>query len=104
MHKLVLIAALAAEAAIFAVVAPNFFTLANCFEITRLNVELGLLAIALTPILITGGIDLSVGAVMGLAAVCFGAAWRDLQLPIPAAAAVALAVGCLGGGLNALLI
>ena len=41
---------------------------------------------------------------MGLAAVCFGAAWRDLQWPIPAAAAVALAVGCAGGGLNAVLI
>jgi rhamnose transport system permease protein len=96
--------AILVEVAVFAAVAPNFLTLANLFEITRLNVELGLLAIALTPILITGGIDLSVGAVMGLAAVCFGAAWRDLHLPIPAAAAVALAVGCFGGGLNALLI
>ena len=90
--------------AIFALVAPNFFTLANLFEITRLNVELGLLAVALTPILITGGIDLSVGAMMGLAAVCFGAAWQDWGLSIPAAAAIALAVGCGGGGLNALLI
>jgi rhamnose transport system substrate-binding protein/rhamnose transport system permease protein len=96
--------AIAAEVAVFALVAPNFFTLANFFEIARLNAELGLLAVALTPILITGGIDLSVGAMMGLAAVCFGAAWRDLQWPIPAAAAVALAVGCAGGGLNALLI
>jgi rhamnose transport system substrate-binding protein len=96
--------ALAAEVAIFAIVAPNFFTLANFFEIVRLNVELGLLAVALTPILITGGIDLSVGAVMGLAAVCFGAAWRDWQWSIPAAAGVALAVGALGGGLNAVLI
>jgi rhamnose transport system substrate-binding protein len=103
-HKAALAAALVAEVAIFAVVAPNFFTLANFFEIARLNAELGLLAVALTPILITGGIDLSVGAMMGLAAVCFGAAWRDLQWPIPAAAAVALAVGCAGGGLNALLI
>jgi rhamnose transport system permease protein len=90
--------------AIFAIVAPNFFTLANVFEIARLNAELGLLAVALTPILITGGIDLSVGAMMGLAAVCFGAAWRDWEWSIPAAAAVALAVGALGGGLNAVLI
>ena len=103
-HRAALAAALVAEVAIFALVAPNFFTLANFFEIARLNAELGLLAVALTPILITGGIDLSVGAMMGLAAVCFGAAWRDLQWPIPAAAAVALAVGCAGGGLNALLI
>ena len=103
-HKLVLAGALAIEAAIFAAVAPNFLTLANVFEIVRLNAELGLLAVALTPILITGGIDLSVGAMMGLAAVCFGAAWRDLGLPIPAAAAVALVVGIAGGSLNAVLI
>jgi rhamnose transport system permease protein len=99
-----LYAAIAVEVAIFAVVAPNFFTLANFFEIARLNAELGLLAVALTPILIAGGIDLSVGAVMGLAAVCFGAAWRDLHVPIPAAVLVALLVGALGGGLNAVLI
>ena len=55
-------------------------------------------------ILITGGIDLSVGAVMGLAAVCFGAVWREWHWPIPAAACAALAVGALGGGLNAVLI
>ena len=39
--------------AIFAIVAPNFFTLANFFEIVRLNVELGLLAVALTLVLST---------------------------------------------------
>lgn len=96
--------AIAVEVAIFALVAPNFFTLGNFFEIARLNAELGLLAVALTPILIAGGIDLSVGAVMGLAAVCFGAAWRDLHLPIPVSALIALSVGCLGGALNAMLI
>ena len=53
-HKAALAAALVAEVAIFALVAPNFFTLANFFEIARLNAELGLLAVALTPILITG--------------------------------------------------
>jgi len=103
-HNAALVAALVAESAIFALVAPNFFTLANFAEITRLNVELGLLAIALTPVLVTGGIDLSVGAMMGLAAVCFGAAWQDWGFSIPAAAAIALTAGATGGGLNALLI
>ena len=103
-HKAALTAALVAEVAIFAIVAPNFFTLGNFFEITRLNAELGLLAVALTPILITGGIDLSVGAVMGLSAVCFGVCWKDLGLPIPAAVAAALTVGAIGGAINGALI
>ena len=97
-HKAALAAALVAEVAIFAAAAPNFFTLANAFEIARLNAELGLLAVALTPVLITGGIDLSVGAMMGLAAVIFGAAWRDFGWPVPAAAAIALAPDAPGVG------
>jgi rhamnose transport system permease protein len=103
-HKSALAVALAIEIAIFAAIAPNFLTLGNFFEITRFNVELGLLALALTPILITGGIDLSVGAMMGLAAVCFGAVSLDWGWSSAAAAAAALAIGATGGGLNALLI
>ena len=60
---------LAFEIAIFGVTGQNFFTGANAFEIVRLAVELGLLALALTPVIVTGGIDLSVGSMMGLAAV-----------------------------------
>jgi rhamnose transport system permease protein len=71
---------------------------------TRFSVELGLLAVALTPVMIAGGIDLSVGSMMGLAAVCFGAAYRTWHLPLPIAALCALLAGCAGGGLNALLI
>jgi rhamnose transport system permease protein len=96
--------ALAMEMAIFAVIGENFLTLANFFEVVRLSVELGLLALALTPIMITGGIDLSVGSVMGLSAVVFGGLWRDGGWPIAAAAGAALLVGCLAGGLNAVLI
>ena len=103
-NERILLLALAAEVALFAAIAPNFATLGNFFEVSRLSVELGLLAIALTPILITGGIDLSVGAMMGLAAVLFGMAWRDWGLPIPAAAAVSLLAGCAGGAVNGVLV
>jgi rhamnose transport system permease protein len=100
----ILLLALAGEVALFSAIAQNFFTLGNFFEVTRFSVELGLLALALTPILITGGIDLSVGSMMGLAAIAFGAAYRDWHLPIAGAALTALLVGCAGGLLNAVLI
>jgi rhamnose transport system permease protein len=96
--------ALAVEVVLFAAIAQNFLTRENFFEIIRLSVELGLLAIALTPVIVTGGIDLSVGSMMGLAAVVFGAAFRDWELPIPLAASMALAIGIAGGALNAWLI
>ena len=99
-----LLVALACEIAIFSVAGQNFFTWSNFFEIIRLSVELGLVALALTPVILTGGIDLSPGSMMGLTAVVFGVAWRDGHFPIPAAIAAALLVGAAGGALNALLI
>ena len=100
----ILVAALAIEIALFSLVAPHFATLGNFFEIVRLSVELGLLAVAITPVIITGGIDLSVGSMMGLAAVMFGVASRDWGLPVAGAAIVSLLVGAAGGGLNAVLV
>src|SRR3954462_14796214 len=102
--ELILLLALAAEIAVFSAIARNFFTVGNFFEIMRLSVELGLLAIALTPVIVSGGIDLSVGAMLGLSAVVFGAAARDWGVGIPAAAAIAIACGCAGGALNAVLV
>jgi ribose/xylose/arabinose/galactoside ABC-type transport system permease subunit/ABC-type sugar transport system substrate-binding protein len=99
-----LIVALVIEVVGFSVVAENFLTIGNLFEVLRFSIELGLLAVALTPVLVTGGIDLSVGSMMGLAAVVFGALWRDAHLPLLVAALMAVLLGCAGGGLNALLI
>src|SRR6476660_9499969 len=99
----VLLLVLAAEILFFSAIAPSFFTLGNFFEITRFSVELGLLAVALTPVIVAGGIDLSVGSMMGLAAVSFGAGYHTWHL-LPLAAACAILVGCAGGALNALLI
>src|SRR4051812_24512822 len=84
---------IALEVLIFAFTGPNFLSTANAFEIVRLGVELGLLALALSPIIVTGGIDLSVGSMMGLCAVVFGFLWRDMHLPIALAGVAALATG-----------
>ncbi|WP_334269185.1 ABC transporter permease/substrate-binding protein [Edaphobacter sp. HDX4] len=97
-------AALLLEGVLFSILSPAFLTWANLMEILRFSVELGLLAVALTPVLITGGIDLSVGSTIGLVAVTFGMTWQNLHLPLPAALALALAVGCLCGLINAALI
>src|SRR5262245_39123149 len=83
----VLAAILAAEVVAFAVFGTNFLSVANGFEVLRLSVEIGLLAVALTPVIVSGGIDLSVGSLMGLTAVVFGKCWRDGGLPIGAASA-----------------
>jgi rhamnose transport system permease protein len=100
----ILVALLALEAVVFATIGTNFLTLGNAFEVLRLSVEIGLLAVALTPVIVSGGIDLSVGSLMGLSAVVFGKLWRDAGLPVGEAAALTLGVGALAGALNGLLI
>src|SRR3954469_25170655 len=104
LQPLILAALLAIEVVVFSAISNNFLTWDNAANILRLNVELGLLAIALTPVIVTGGIDLSVGSLLGLCAVLFGMMWRDGHFPIALAAAATLIVGLLGGLLNALLI
>ncbi|MDQ3650640.1 MAG: substrate-binding domain-containing protein [Acidobacteriota bacterium] len=103
-NEWVLLIVIVVECAIFSLTGSNFLSASNAFEITRLSVEIGLLALALTPIIITGGIDLSVGSMMGLAAVVLGALWRDADLSMPIAVAITLFIGALGGALNAALI
>ena len=99
-----LLIVLALECIVFSVTGSNFLTAGNAFEVTRLAVELGLLSLALTPVIITGGIDLSVGSMMGLSAIVLGSLLRDAHWPMPVAIAATLLIGALGGGLNALMI
>ena len=103
-HEGVLALLLAVEIAVFSVLGTHFLSTENAFEIVRGSVEIGLLALAMTPVIVSGGIDLSVGSLLGLSAVLFGKMWRDGGLPIAAAALCTLGVGAAAGSLNALLI
>lgn len=103
-HETILLFVLALEWLYFNSVGARFGSLDNTFDIVRHSVEIGLLALVMTPIILTGGIDLSVGSLLGLCAILFGKLWRDAGLPIPIAAAATLGIGALAGGLNATLI
>src|SRR5262249_47227759 len=95
----ILVALLIAETLVFSAIGTNFATLGNAFEVVRLSVEIGLLALALTPVITSGGIDLSVGSLMGLSAVVFGKLWRDGGLSIASASGLTLILGALAGSM-----
>ena len=103
-NEWILLIFLVGECLVFGITGNNFLTSGNFFEITRLSVEIGLLALVMTPIIITGGIDLSVGSMMGLCAVVMGGLWRDAGFSMTLAIAITLLVGLLGGALNAAAI
>jgi rhamnose transport system permease protein len=95
---------IATELVVFSRIGTNFCTVGNGLEILRLSVEIGLLALALTPVIVGGGIDLSVGSLMGLSAVLFGKLWRDLGLSVAVAAPLTLLLGAMAGSLNGFLV
>lgn len=92
------------EIVLFQVLGRNFLTERNFSNVFRHSVEIGLLAVAITPVILTGGIDLSVGSMMGLCAVFFGMMVNGLGIDPWLAGSAAVACGALGGGLNAALI
>lgn len=82
----------------------KFLTVKNLLNQGRLMTEIGLLALPMTYIIITGGIDLSVGSIVGLSAIMLGYSWHNLGLPLGVAIGVALGIGLLAGAINGLII
>ena len=103
-HETILLFVVLLEWLYFNSVGPRFGSVDNTFNIMRHSVEIGLLALVMTPIILTGGIDLSVGSLLGLCAILFGKFWRDAGMPIPLAAVCTIGIGALAGGINATLI
>lgn len=100
----VLLGLLVLEWAYFNNIGPRFGSMDNSYDILRHSVEIGLLALVMTPIILTGGIDLSLGSLLGLCAILFGKLWRDAGVPLPWAALGTVGIGAMAGGLNAVLI
>ena len=101
-----LVVLLLALVAVFTVLSPNFLTVSNFFTVTRLDAEIGLIAIGMAIVIASGGIDLSVGAIVALSSVTLGqlyARGAPLWVAIVAALVVAMLCGLFNGALVVLL-
>lgn len=82
----------------------KFLTVDNLLQQGRFMTEVGLIAIPMTYIIITGGIDLSVGSILGLTAIVLGWSWQELGFPLELAIVTGIASGTLAGFVNGLFI
>jgi ribose transport system permease protein len=89
---------------VFSLASPIFFTFSNISSILLATAVNGVLALGVTFIIITGGIDLSVGTVMTLSAVMTGIFITNWGLPIPLGVLAGLATGALVGFINGVTI
>lgn len=77
---------------------------ARLFQLWRPWAEVGILATGMTAIILTGGIDLSIGSIVALASVVLGYLFAHVGLPIYVAAAGAIVVGAACGATNGLIV
>ncbi|MGE0756473.1 MAG: ABC transporter permease [Pirellulaceae bacterium] len=102
-HEAFLIALLAALLVIAGSLMPNFLNGSSQLLHSRQLWEFAILAIGMTMIILTGGIDLSVGSTMGLCAVAFGLVFRGSG-SVAWSALACLATGTACGAANGALI
>ncbi|MCS7060516.1 MAG: ABC transporter permease [Anaerolineae bacterium] len=98
-QKLMAFAGLIALFVVFSLSSPNFLTLDNIIGILLATAVNGVLALGATFVIITAGIDLSVGTVMTFSAVMTGVFVVFWGLPIP----IGIVGGILAGGLCGLV-
>jgi len=103
-QKLLAFASLIALLAFFSVASPNFLQIDNFVSILQATAVNGVLAIASTFVIVSAGIDLSVGTLMTFCAVMAGVVLTNFGLPLPLGIVAAIASGALCGLVSGALI
>src|SRR5260370_21339246 len=103
-HETLLATILVVALAILGLFNERFLTIDNLLNQGRLMTEVGLLALPMTFIIITGGIALSVGSILRLCAIMLDYSCKNLSLPLPHALPFALGVASLDGSANRYLV
>src|SRR5438132_7390470 len=103
-HETILAVLVVVALVVLAAQSQRCFTTDNLLNQGRLMAEVGLVALTMTFVIVTGGIDLSVGSMLGLSAILVGVFWKNVGLALPIAMVLAVGAGGLAGLLNGLII
>jgi ribose/xylose/arabinose/galactoside ABC-type transport system permease subunit len=95
----VILGAILLEAIVFAAIAPHFLSFENLINIALSIAVIGILAVGMTFVILTGGIDLSIGSVVALGGVAAAIVTRKTEFGSLGFAA-ALGIGLLSGAFN----
>lgn len=98
-RTLVLFLLLVAELIVFNMLLPGYMSPDSLLDTSRTFVETGILALGMTFVIISGGIDLSVASLLALVSVVMGLSFQA-GLPLAAAMPLGLLTGIAGGLLN----
>jgi ribose transport system permease protein len=88
----------------FSLFAKGFFSFANIINIIRQVAIVGIAAFGQAFVLIIGGIDLSIGSIIGLSGVTAAILIRDFSIAVPVALLCGVLAGTLVGLINGLIV
>lgn len=103
-QKLLAFASLIVLVAFFGFASPEFLQMENIVSILQATAVNGVLAIASTFVIITGGIDLSVGTLMTFCAVMSGVFLTNWGMPLWVGVLAAIGFGALSGSISGVLV
>jgi ribose/xylose/arabinose/galactoside ABC-type transport system permease subunit len=99
-----LMVALVGLCALLAWITPAFLTLQNWIILVRQISINGILAVGVTFVLLTGGVDLSLGSMVALTGVVAACCAHPGEVPLAVPLVIGVATGALGGTVNGLVI
>lgn len=88
---------------VVSMIAPKFATPGNLLNIFQNACFIGIMAIGMTPVIISGGIDISVGSILGMCGVTLGIV-LNADMPLVVGIVATLAMGVLCGTVNGTII
>lgn len=88
---------------VVSMIAPKFATPGNLLNIFQNACFIGIMAIGMTPVIISGGIDISVGSILGMCGVTLGIV-LNADMPLVVGIVATLAMGVLCGAVNGTII
>lgn len=88
--------------AVLSLISPYFLTINNMLNLLSQSVVIGLLALGQTLVILIGGIDLSVGSLVGVTGIVLGLSLHHLSMPV--AFVICMASGAVAGLVNGLII
>jgi ribose transport system permease protein len=104
MQRLLAFGALILMVVVFSIASPYFFQTDNLIGILLATTVNGVLALGVTLVIITGGIDLSIGTVLTVSAVMTGVLVTNWHVPVLLGLLGGVATGAVAGVANGLLI
>jgi AI-2 transport system permease protein len=102
--EVVLLCIMAAEFVIFGAANPKFLKPALLFNSMNDFMSICIISLFVTFVMITGGIDIQAGSIVGLTSIIIGVAWQDFGCNIWVACGIALVAAALCGALSGFFI